>query len=107
MKRHATLRDTEDVKWVAKQLLPAVHQAVAQPAADNNTQHAVEDQVVDLRRFDDRPGCVRAFPRKPPCQHETDDVHQAVPAHMKRRYLPEGADGKNDRVDPRVSEHAR
>ena len=47
---HAALPDAQDRQRVLRELLVAVEQHVAEPAAEDHAERAVEDDVVDLRR---------------------------------------------------------
>src|SRR5210317_1811417 len=99
VKRHPALRDLEDVKRIVEPQAPTVEKAVAQAPADNDADHAVENQVVDLFRGNHRPGLLRAPRGQQPGSKKTDDVHQPVPANRERTYR------KDNRVDFRVGQH--
>jgi hypothetical protein len=97
---HAALPDLDDVERVFGHVGPAVKQDVAQPPARDDTQHHVEDQVIDLLRTYGRPGQPAAAARQPPARQETEHVHHAVPANL------ETEDRKDDRIDLWVCQHA-
>ena len=62
-----------------------VEQHLAQPAADDDAEHAVEQQVVQLLRIDAVPGLdARPTPAEEQEGDEAGEVHQAVPADGQR-----------------------
>ena len=79
-----------------------VEQHFPQSTADDDPQHAVEQQVVDLLGV---PAQFRAAPRMLPPQDDEEDeggqVHEAVPAHGH------GTDGDGDRVELGMDQHSR
>ena len=101
MKRHAALSDLEQVQRIIQPDLPPIDNAVTESPADDHAEHAVEEQIVDLLRLDDRPAFLRAATSQDPGGGKADDIHQPVPANGKRTY------GKNDRVDFGVGQHGR
>ncbi len=96
-----TCDDFERVREIERRL---VEQHVAQPAAEHDTEHAVEQQVLDvaprparvgeLRHLDAPPGQVQE-------EREAGQVHQAVPVDLDR---PER---QRDRVELGMHEHQR
>ena len=77
----------------------AKRQAVTNPTTNDDTQHAVEKQVVNLFGIDGRMRCRASPAREPPGEKESEDVHEPIPAHS------DGSNGKNNRVEAWVYEH--
>ena len=79
-----------------------VEEHVAEAAAEDHAEHAVEQHVVDVARM---PAGQQVLPRAQLAehdeQHERDEVHEPVPAHG------DGADLERDGIELRMDEHAR
>ena len=77
-----------------------VEQHVAEAAAEDHAEDAVEQHVVDVARV---PAGEQVLPRAMLAQHdeqhEADQVHEPVPAHRER------ADLERDRIELRMDEH--
>ena len=101
METHTTLPDGEDLQWLGEVIGGFVEQDLSEPAAEDDAEHAVEEQVVEL--FDaDRCGLhPDALPPQPDELQEGEQVHQTVPVHR------DGPDGKSDRVELRVDQHCQ
>jgi hypothetical protein len=62
----------------------AVEKNVADAATEDDAEHGVEEEVVDIDR---RPGRARlrcASTTEPPRRRKSDEVGDAVPAHLER-----------------------
>ena len=68
-------------------------------AADDDAEHRVKNQVVDLVLADRGVGPFAARAREPPAEHKAEHVHQSVPANFEK------PDRENDRVDLRIGQH--
>jgi hypothetical protein len=76
-----------------------VENHLSQPATENDAEHAVEQQIVELRGGDEAgPGTDTVAPEKDEL-NERDQIHQAVPAHRQR------AERESDGVELRVEKH--
>ena len=49
-----------------------------------NAERNVEDEIFGARQLDRAVGLLRAVANAQPAEHETHEVHQAVPAHVER-----------------------
>ena len=84
MKGHAALGNLEQVQRIARKLCPAIDHCIPDAAADNNAEHAVEKEVVDLHGIDRRISALATSSCQPPGEYETDDIHQTVPANFDK-----------------------
>jgi hypothetical protein len=101
MEAHAALPDGKDFQRIGQVVARLVEQHLAQPAADDDPEHAVEQQVVEL--LDRQQAGARANPvaAEQDKLNESDEIHQTVPAHRQR------AERKGDRVELGVQKHWR
>ena len=96
MKAHAALPDSENLQRMGEVMAGFVKEHLAQAAAKNHTQHAIEQQVVELlgrQKTGVLPDAQATEQKKLNKRHQ---IHQTVPAHGKR------ANRKGDRVELRV-----
>ena len=101
VERHPALPDGEDLERVLEVVAGLVEEDVAEPAARDHAEHAVEQQVVEQRdRHPPRPAGRDAASAEPVRDRETDEIHQPVPADRER------ADLDRDRVEVGMDEHA-
>ena len=107
VERHAALPDREDLERMGGVEAGLVEQHVAEPAADDGAEHAVEEQVLDVAT---RPAARRELRQaRPPRgeeeeQAEADQVGDAVPVDGDRH--ADLREVERDRVELRVHEHA-
>ena len=94
-----TGKDLERMREVVERL---VEQHVAEAAAEDHAEHAVEQHVVDVARM---PAGEQVLPRAQLAEHreqdEPDEVHEPVPADG------DGPDLERDGIELRMDEHAR
>src|SRR6056300_1463255 len=81
---HASFGDLEQVERIGKQLLRPVDERIAEAPPNNDAQHAVENQVIDLLAGHRRIGAAAPAPGQPPGKQEANDIHQAVPAYFQK-----------------------
>jgi hypothetical protein len=91
--------DIEQVQRIAGELIPAVDNRIANTAADNYAEHAVEKKIINLLGVNRRISALAATFCQPPGEQEGHDVHQAVPANF------EWSERKYDRIDLGVYQH--
>ena len=87
VERHAALPDREDLERIGGVVARLVEQHVAEPAADDDAEHAVEQQVLDVAagpagRGDTAAGATRTRGEEQE-QAEADQVGQAVPVDRR------------------------
>ena len=68
----------------AMQLAQAVDEHVADAAADDRAERAVEHDVVDVLGLDPAPRLLGVRAPAEPAEREADEVHEPVPAHLER-----------------------
>jgi hypothetical protein len=107
VKGHAAVPNVKDIEPTLGNHVVAVKNAPSQAAAGDDADRTVENEVIDLERHPGRPGPPRTVARQPPCPHESDQVHDAVPMHAQRTYAKNWADGNGDGIDVRIGEHGR
>src|SRR6185369_7958067 len=107
VKRHPALPDHEDLERMRSVVPRLVEQHVAEPAADDGAEDAVEEQILDVAP---RPATLRELrqPRAPPGekeeQREADQIRDAIPVDRQRD--AEARQVERDRVELRMPQHA-
>ena len=82
---HPAFPDCENLERMLEVIRQgSVEQHMAQAAADNRADHSIEQQVVDVLWTHVAPRLARAQLAKHEEQHESDQVHQPVPANRER-----------------------
>jgi hypothetical protein len=100
MEGHAALPHGEDFQRMRQVVARLVEQHLAQPAAEDHAEHAIEQQVVDILRVHAVPRLrLRAALAQPEKGKKAGEIHQPVPAHGQR------ADGNGDRIELGVDQH--
>src|SRR6266853_4788529 len=85
MKTHSALPDREHVGGVFEIVERLVEQHIAEPATEYRSENAVEKHVVDIARMPARQQVLtRAEFAENDDLHESEQVHEPVPAHRKR-----------------------
>src|ERR1700675_3689371 len=79
----------------------AVKNTPSGPAADDDADGAIKNEVIDVEHTPRRAGLPGAVAREPPRGDESDEVHDPVPVDAQR------ADRDGDGVYVRVGQHAR
>ena len=101
MKRHAAFPDGKYFQRMGQVIAGLVEQYLPQSATDDHPEHAIEQQVVELLDGQQpRPGLDPVAAEHDEL-NESDQIHQAVPAHGKR------AEREGDGIELRVEEHRR
>ena len=106
MERHAALPHAVDAARIGEQLLRAVHEHVADAAAEDSAERGVEHDVVDLLDLDRAPRLLRARAHAEPRRDEAGEVHEAVPTHLERAETEQRADADRDGIEFGVLEQA-
>ena len=75
VKRHAAFPHLEQVQRVFEHVVPPVDEGIANPTADDDAEHPIEDQIVDLVRLEGRMSRLAAPLRQPPRDKKSNDVH--------------------------------
>jgi len=101
VERHAALPDREDLERMLQEVGALVEDDVAQAAAEDHPEDAVEEQVVEVIARDRRAAGGDAARAEPPERAERGEVHEAVPADRQR------ADREGDRIEIGMYEHGR
>src|SRR3990172_6856272 len=70
-----------------------VEKDIAESAAKNDTERAIEDEVGDFLRPPSGARTFRAIHTQPPGAKETDEVHQPIPVNLERTQV--NGDGIN------------
>ena len=86
MERHAAFPYRENFKRVGKIIRRRVEQDFTQPAADDDTQHAIEQHIVQVFLAPSGGRHVRlldAHPAKNDELRKRKQIHQSVPAYGK------------------------
>jgi len=100
VKTHAAFPQLEDVERVGQVFQRLVEQHVAQPPAEDDAEHAVEQHVVEHVHGPAGPRPMRDAPAP---EHDDlqkgDEVHEAVPVDG------DGAELQGDGVELRMNEH--
>ena len=101
VERHAAPPDREHVERMGEVVVRLVEQDVADPAAKDDAQRDVEDEVVDGFGRDAPAGALHQPPYQPPAEHDPGDVGQRVPADRERadRHENRVHGGEGDRED--------
>src|SRR4029079_3856014 len=76
-----------------------VEDHVAQASAQDDADHGVKEQVVELNPGDRRQTLCDTPSPQPPGADEPDQIHEAIPAHG------EGSELEDDRINLRVGQH--
>ena len=95
MERHAAAPDGQHVERMGEVVAGLVEQDVADPAAQDDAQRDIEEEVVDGLGRDLPARALHQPPHEPPAEHDAGDVGQRVPADRER------ADRDEHRVDGR------
>src|SRR5207237_1307030 len=81
---HSALPHLEDLERMNQVIERLVEEHVAEPAAEDHAEHAVEQHVIDVARMPARQQILsRAFAAEDDEQNESDEVHETVPADCK------------------------
>jgi len=99
VERHAALPDREDLERMLQEVGALVEDDIAQAAAEDHPEDAVEEQVVEVIARDRRAAGGNAARAEPPERTERGEVHEAVPADRQR------ADREGDRIEIGMYEH--
>jgi hypothetical protein len=106
---HAAFPDLERVPGILCPVAKPVEQHVADPAAENDAEHGIEDQVVDVDRLPGRAWTPCAIAREPPGGREADEIHDPVPVHAHGAELvaeqSQRTELEGDRVEAGVMQH--
>ena len=84
MKAHAALPDGEYLQWVHQEIGGFVEQNLAETAAENDPEHAVEKQVIQLLDCEEARVTLYAGAAEQNKLNEGQQVHQTIPTHGKR-----------------------
>ena len=101
MEGHAAAPDLEDFERAREVIARVVEQHVAEPAADDDAERAIDEQIVDAVGR----GALHAAPQRvggddaadqPPAGDQPDDIGERVPANRQRTQLKQNGvdDGK-------------
>ena len=101
MKGHSAFPDGKDLRRIGQVVARLVEQHLTQPAAENDAEHAVKEQVVKLRDRNDSGAATDPVAPEQDELNESDQIHQTVPAHRQR------AERKSDGVELGVKKHRR
>src|SRR6185312_12898324 len=101
MKGHAPLPDLEGVPRVLGPEAEPVEQHIPYAAAQDDPEHGIENQIIDIGWLPGGAGTRGTQPREPPAAGEADQVHDAVPVNFHRAEL----DG--NRVEAGILQHSR
>ena len=103
MERHAALPDREDPCRIRKIVARLIEEDLPEAAAEDDAEHAVKEQVVELLH---RPAVLQqlrmrldAVLAQPPELEERQKIHQAVPVDGER------PDGDCDGVELGMNKH--
>ena len=99
MKRHAAFPDTKQRQRIAQEIAKSVKQDIPDSAAEDNAQGDVEHQIVHLFGGPAGIGLPDAIATQRPAGQKTQQVHQAVPAHVQR------PQAERHRVKIRMNQH--
>jgi hypothetical protein len=98
---HAALPDGEDLQRIGQEISWFVEQYLAQSPAQNDAEHAVKKEVVELLNSQEARAMPDPVAPEPNELNESHQIHQTIPAHGER------ADRKGDRVELWVKKHRR
>jgi len=96
---HASLPDLEDGQGVAEVGSQVIEQDVAQARTQDQPKHAPGDEVVHHGRGPAGAGLCRPDAGQHPARREAEEVHQSIPAHLKR------AEGQGNGIEVGVHYH--
>src|SRR6266404_708280 len=106
VKGHAAVPDMKDVEPILGDHVVAVKNAPTDPAADDDADGAVKNEIIDIEGGPGRPRLLRAVSRQPPRGDKTDEVHEAVPVNAQGSETEYRTDRDGNGVDMRIREHA-
>ena len=81
---HASLPDMQDLHGMRQVELRLIEKAVAEAAAQNDAEDAVEKQVLQILARNPAPRFGTSAPAEKPEAEEARQIHEAVPAYGKR-----------------------
>ena len=81
---HASLPDMQDLHGMRQVELRLIEKAVAEAAAQNDAEDAVEKQVLQILARNPAPRFGTSAPAEKPEAEEAHQIHEAVPAYGKR-----------------------
>ena len=100
MKTHSAGPDLKYLERMLHVIQRLVEEHVAQPPAQNDAEHAIEQHVVDVARMPARQQiAARANLPEPHEEHERKQVHETVPAHG------DGTDLERNGIEIWVDQH--
>ena len=98
---HAAVPQLQDVERIVEIIAEIVEQDVAEPAAEDDPERGVEDQVVGMAPGHRRAGLLEQFEQIPIADEDAGEVGEAVPAQL------EEAEVERDRRQAEVGEGDR
>ena len=100
VERHAAVPQLQDLDRMAEIFAEIVEQDIAEPAAEDDPERGVEDEVVGMAAGHRRAGLLQQLQQIPVADEDAGEVGEAVPAQIER------ADVQRDRRQAEVGERS-